>query len=169
MTQPRLVRLACAITAISGLTAAPATAGTDSLLPPPGDGYSWSDCLYASPAPADSAEVEQFSIASGKAAGTYILDCGGVRHIKDSHGYNADTDNCINRILTKAQKKATSASNDANDLIQRTWVSADGMNAFTGYVVASKSGNHRIVTAYTGGSIGTSSGSGAWAECLQLL
>jgi hypothetical protein len=147
------------------MTASSFASATPRLQEPPegGGGWTWSDCLYYSPAPPDSAKVMYFIVGSGKAAGTYYLDCRAVRHIKADHGFNSHTEDCINRVLVAAKSKQTSNSNDNNWLITAShWYSISGQVLF-GYVVARKSDN-RIVTAYTESDpVGT--GSGNWSDC----
>ncbi|WP_344045234.1 hypothetical protein [Nocardioides panacihumi] len=134
---------------------------------PNGGGYYWSDCIYAKPLPPGTAIVSWFIISSGRAVGKYALDCSAVRKIKDTRGYSGNTDDCINIILTKAMSHGTSKSNNTTNLTTRPW--ADRLVYFKGFVVTSKSGNHRIVTAYTDSNIPGVDGSGEWTDCKKYL
>ncbi|MDH2413950.1 hypothetical protein [Nocardioides sp. CER19] len=179
MTKMRLRGLrAAAVTALLGATSlaglAPANADAPdgggftpyTVTDPNGGGYQWDDCLYPDRSLAGSTVVAKFTYSTGKAAGSYVLDCTGVRHIKDGHGFSSNTEGCIDTILKKPDQKRTSASNAANDQIMKSNV-AGYPYYFTGYVITAKTGNHRIVTAYTESD--GSDGSGDWADCKKLL
>lgn len=132
-----------------------------------GGGYQWSDCIYHSPKLAGSTRVSTFNVTSGKAKGTWPLDCQAVRHIKADHGYDDYTDNFIMHILGKAGSKSTSKTEPDNDLIGAAMIGIPYY--FRGFVAAEKGGNHRIVTAYTRTNMtGMEDNDGAWRACSRI-
>ncbi len=170
-----LVAVVCLWTmfAVSPAQARPAPVGNG------GDAISWSDCLYSQKPLHPDTVVRNFIDRDSE---IHALKCRVVKKINDKRGFDEDTEECINKVLTsKGVDPKRSGSNLKNMEWKISEMRADrnGTYFLTVYVITHASTGD-LVTAYTKagdylpsppflglrGSDYRAEGSGDWSGCL---
>lgn len=90
------------------------------------------------------------------------LLCGGLRHIKESHGYNIDMPRCAKKILDNSTRQTSNA--DPNHW---AYVYAINTNEIINANVIVNKADNTVVTVYTNPNVG-GSGTGDWSNCAPI-
>ncbi len=166
MKHRHLLTVVAAIAATVGATTN-ATAATSGIVKPNDVATDWSTCLYA-PAPNDTYHV------ADTFAHSIAIVCGrkdlppvqgfGVRHVKEGHAYNSNTDACIRKIISKGV--SAPASGDGNLAYKYPSGGEIGWVIYTKFpALTPVSETYSVVTAYLQGWPNSTA---QWDKCTKL-